>query len=137
MDGELKAMSPTHPERVAQIDVALRRRFFPAVPQIDKPDRAGWTEDQHDINRLSRALAAYALVGHCNIDDATAVGCITDGSNDGGIDALYFDRAGNRLIFVQSQFVESRRCKKEDSTNSTRRLEITSTRLRKRSTRRE
>ncbi len=95
---------PTREEKIAQIEVALRSRFFPLVPKIEKPDRAGWPEDRHDIDRLSRALAAYALVGACDVDDATAVGAITDGSDDGGIDALYFDRTSNRLIFVQAKF---------------------------------
>jgi hypothetical protein len=53
---------------------------------------------------LSRALAAYTLVGLCGLDDTTAAGAITDGSNDGGIDALHFDRANNRLVFVQAKF---------------------------------
>lgn len=95
---------PTRDEKVAQIEASLRGRFFPSVPKVLKAGRENWTEDQHDLDRLSRSLAAYALVGRCEIDDTTAVGAITDGSDDGGIDALYFDRAGNRLAFVQSKF---------------------------------
>jgi hypothetical protein len=95
---------PTRDEKVAQIEAALRGRFFASVPKVVKAGREGWTEDQHDLDRLSRALAAYALVGRCDIDDTTAAGAITDGSDDGGIDALYFDRTGNRLVLVQSKF---------------------------------
>lgn len=95
---------PTRDEKVAQIEAALRSRFFPNVPKVVKAEREGWTEGQHDVDRLSRALAAYALVGRCEIDDTTAAGAITDGSDDGGIDALYFDRTGNRLVLVQSKF---------------------------------
>jgi hypothetical protein len=95
---------PTREEKVAQIEAALRSRFFSNVPKIVKPGREGWTEERHDDDRLSRALAAYALVGKCEVDDAIAVGAITDGSDDGGIDALYFDRSGNRLVLVQSKF---------------------------------
>ena len=95
---------PTRDEKVAQIEAALRGRFFANVPKVVKAGREGWTEDQHDLDRLSRALAAYALVGRCEIDDTTAAGAITDGSDDGGIDALYFDRTGNRLVLVQSKF---------------------------------
>jgi hypothetical protein len=98
---------PTREEKVAQIEAALRARFFANVPKVTKADRAGWTEDQHDLDRLSRALAAYTLVGRCEVDDATATGAITDGSDDGGIDALYFDRAGNRLVFAQAKFKRS------------------------------
>ena len=75
---------PTRDEKVAQIEAALRSRFFSNVPKIVKPGREGWTEERHDDDRLSRALAAYALVGQCEVDDAIAVGAITDGSDDGG-----------------------------------------------------
>lgn len=95
---------PTREEKIEQIEAALRCRFFSTVLKVEKPGRENWTEDQHDLDRLSRALAAYSLVGLCELDDATAAGGITDGSNDGGIDALYFDRPGNRLTFVQSKF---------------------------------
>ncbi len=92
------------PHQVVQIETALRARFFQYVPKVETPNRAGWTDDQHDLDRLSRALAGYALVGLCGIDDAVAAGAITDGSDDGGIDSLYFDRAATRLLIVQSKF---------------------------------
>ena len=92
---------PTPQEQIAQIEAAFRQRFFPLVP---KKGPANWTEEQHDTDRLSRALSAYAIVGLCDIDDATAAGCITDGGDDGGIDSLYFDRPGNRVVFVQAKF---------------------------------
>jgi len=91
-------------EQIVQIEAALRSRFFQYVPRVETPDRAGWSDEQHDQNRLSRALAGYTLVGLCGIDDAQASSAITDGKDDGGIDSLYFDRAGNRLWFVQSKF---------------------------------
>ncbi len=95
---------PTPAEQVAQVEAALRQRFFPLVPKIVGQDRINWTEEQHDTDRLSRALAAYAIVGLAEVDDVTAAGAITDGKNDGGIDALYFDRSRNRLLVVQSKF---------------------------------
>lgn len=95
---------PTRDEKISQIEAALRSRFFPNVPKITKPGREAWTEEQHNLDRLSRSLSAYALVGTCEIDDTTASGAITDGSDDGGIDALYFDRASNRLVLVQSKY---------------------------------
>lgn len=94
----------TRDEKIVQIEAALRTRFFPNVPKIIKPDRENWTEDRHDLDRLSRALAAYTVAEQCKLDDTTAVGTITDGSNDGGIDAFYFDRIGNRLVFVQAKY---------------------------------
>jgi hypothetical protein len=95
---------PPRDEQIAQLEAALRRRFFPLVPKVITSERQGWNEEQHDTDRLSRSLAAYTLFGLCDLDDTTAAGAITDGKNDGGIDALYYDRAGNRLVFVQSKF---------------------------------
>lgn len=95
---------PTNEEKVAQIEAALRRRFFPLVPKFVKPGREQWTEDNHDKDRLSRSLAAYTIASLAEIDDTTSTGAITDGDDDGGIDALWFDRAGGRLLLVQSKF---------------------------------
>jgi hypothetical protein len=100
-------MPPPREEQVAQIEASLRRRFFLLVPKVVIPGRENWTEEQHDTDRLSRSLAAYTLVGLCELDDTRAAGAITDGSNDGGIDALHFDRANNRLVFVQAKFKRS------------------------------
>lgn len=94
----------TPQEQVAQIEAALRRRFFAHVPKVERSDRAGWDEARHDTDRLSRALAAYALVGLCGLDDVTAVGAITDGQDDGGIDALLYHRPENRLVLIQAKF---------------------------------
>jgi len=98
---------PRQEEQVVQVEAAFRQRFFPLVPKVGTPERADWTEEQHDTDRLSRSLAAYALVGMCDLDDTTAAGAITDGRDDGGIDALYFDRSRNRLVLVQSKFKRS------------------------------
>lgn len=95
---------PTREEQVAQIEAVLRHRYFPLVPQ-DGPQ--GWSQDQHDGNRLSRSLGAYALARLCGVDDAAAAACITDGGDDGGIDAAHFDRANNQLVLVQAKFKRS------------------------------
>lgn len=95
---------PTPEEQLVQVEAALRRRFLPLVPKVVTQDRINWTDDQHDIDRLSRALAAYALVGLAEIDDATAAGAVTDGKDDRGIDALYFDKPRARLVIVQAKF---------------------------------
>lgn len=110
---------PTPLEQVAQIEAALRRRFFPLVPKIETPARSGWSDDQHDTDRLSRSLAAYVLVGLCGIDDVVAAGAITDGTNDGGIDALLFDRAGNQIVFVQAKFKRNGAAPSQDETLKT------------------
>ncbi|MEZ5323636.1 MAG: hypothetical protein R3F19_01005 [Verrucomicrobiales bacterium] len=76
-------------EKIAQIEAALRSRFFPLVPKVEKAGREEWDDDRHDKDRLSRSLAAYALAKLAGLDDASAANSITDGSDDGGIDAIY------------------------------------------------
>jgi len=110
---------PTREEKVAQIEAALRARFFANVPKVVKPDRAGWTEDQHDQDRLSRALSGYALMGRCEIDATAACGAITDGSGDGGIDALYYDRPASRLVLVQAKFKRNGAAPAQDEVQKT------------------
>lgn len=95
---------PTPAEKLSHIEDALRRRFFPLVPQRTQ----NWTDAQHDIDRCSRSFAAYAICGLCGAEDAIGVGSLVDGGNDGGIDALMYDRVGNRLIVVQSKFKRPR-----------------------------
>lgn len=95
---------PTRDEQVEYVESALRQRFFALVSRVEAPERVTWTEENHDTDRLSRSLAAYTLVGLCEITDARAASSVTDGFNDGGIDALYFDRPNNRLVIIQSKF---------------------------------
>jgi hypothetical protein len=98
---------PTREEKVAQIETVLRQRFFPYIPKNVTENRKTWTEQNHDTNRLTRALAAYVLVGIVGLDDVSAAGAVIDDENDGGIDAIYFDREHTRLILVQSKFKTS------------------------------
>ena len=98
---------PTREEQIEQIDAAFRSRFFPLVPKVEKTGREGWTENQHDKDRLSRALAAYTIAKLAGLDDATAANSITDGSNDGGIDAIYFSPTKNQLFIVQAKYKTS------------------------------
>jgi hypothetical protein len=95
---------PTQEEKVAHVEAALRRRFFHMVPKVVKPGREGWDEGRHDVDRLSRSLAAHAIASLAGIDDTTATGAITDGDDDFGIDALHYDRTHGRLFLVQSKF---------------------------------
>jgi len=95
---------PTREEKIAHVEAALRRRFFPFVQKVEKPGREGWNEDQHDKDRLSRSLAAYTLSMLAGLDDFAAANTITDGSNDSGIDAIHFSTNTNQLILVQSKY---------------------------------
>jgi hypothetical protein len=80
---------------------------LPYIPKIVTEKRKNWTEETHDDNRLTRALAAYTLVAHAGIDDVSAAAGVVDDENDGGIDAIYFDRSRTRLVLVQAKFKRS------------------------------
>ncbi|UTG91939.1 AIPR family protein [Geobacter sulfurreducens] len=56
---------------------------------------------------LSRALAAYSVQFLANCDVVAAVESITDGCDDNGIDAIYYDERDKRLILVQAKWIHS------------------------------
>lgn len=58
-------------------------------------------------NFLSRALAAYSLTIEAIADVDIAASSITDGFDDNGIDAIYYDRSAKTLWLVQSKFIEN------------------------------
>lgn len=62
------------------------------------------SEEDKQKNFLSRALAAYALTIEAIAEVGVAALSITDGFNDNGIDAIYFDRSAKTLWLVQSKF---------------------------------
>lgn len=65
------------------------------------------SEEDKQKNFLSRALAAYALTIEAIADVDIAASSITDGFDDNGIDAIYFDRSAKILWLVQSKFIDS------------------------------
>jgi len=69
------------------------------IPQL----QVNWSADQHDKNRLSRSLAAFAIAQLGDVSSAQAANAVVDGGNDNGVDAVLFDRADNRLWLVQSK----------------------------------
>ena len=75
--------------------------------KIDLSDIATKSADEQQKNFLSRALSAYGLtiVAGTSIDDAGEA--ITDGYEDNGIDAIYFDKQSRNLWLVQSKFIVS------------------------------
>ncbi len=88
----------TNPKKTQIID-ELKRDYFSMIPQIER----NWTPDQHEKNRLSRSLAAFAIANLADITPAQAANSIINGENDNGIDAVYFDRIKNLLWIVQSK----------------------------------
>lgn len=75
--------------------------------KIDLSDIATKPTDVKYKNFLSRALSAYGLtiVAGTSIEDGG--NAITDGFDDNGIDAIFFDKQARNLWLVQSKFIES------------------------------
>lgn len=79
-------------EQKARISSAMEQRFFPHIQGQDR------------VNRLSRSLAAYTVAALAGIPDDVAANTVVDGVNDGGIDAIYYDKKSAKLLIVQSKF---------------------------------
>src|SRR5690349_15536160 len=76
--------------------------------KIDLSDLSPKTsEDDKQKNFLSRALAAYTLTIEAIADVDIAASSVTDGFDDNGIDAIYYDRSVKTLWLVQSKFIDS------------------------------
>ncbi len=59
---------------------------------------------QEDGARLTRGLAAFAVMHLLDLDEKTAAASVTDGFNDNGIDAIYVDVDSSRVYLVQSKW---------------------------------
>ncbi len=92
---------PGDENKIQQLTEVLQQRFFPYLPELERP---GWTPVQKLQNRLSRSLAALAILKHGDTDSNTAASSVIDDFDDNGIDAVYFDRTTIRLLLVQSKF---------------------------------
>lgn len=57
--------------------------------------------------RLTRSLAAFALAELGTLDDAPAAQMVTDGPQDNGIDAVYFDPVEHNCYLVQAKWISS------------------------------
>ena len=83
----------------SQVIEALKQDYFQMTAQLQR----NWTPEQHERNRLSRSLAAFAIANLADITPAQAANSIINGENDNGIDAIYFDRMKNLLFLVQAK----------------------------------
>jgi AIPR protein len=88
----------SNPKKTQIIEV-LKQDYFHIIPQLQQ----NWTADQHEKNRLSRSLAAFAIANLADVTPAQAANSIINGENDNGIDAVYFDRIKNLLWLVQAK----------------------------------
>jgi len=92
MDGTLTLQRLTH---------ALDAWF---LDHIDLSDVHPPSEENLRNNFLTRALAAFCITSLTGVDPATVAQAITDGFNDGGMDAIYFDAREKTLYIVQAKW---------------------------------
>ena len=76
-------------------------------PHIDMSDSAALPPEQKEDVLLSRSLAAYGLCVVAGVTPEVAAKHVTDGYNDQGVDALFYDEPERRLIVVQSKWIHS------------------------------
>lgn len=86
---------------VVQLNQIKNRIIEGVGPHIDASDsKVGQADDL----RLTRGLAAFALVELVGTDEKSGASAITDGYNDNGIDAIYIDSDSSRVYLVQSKW---------------------------------
>jgi hypothetical protein len=91
---------------LTQIKDQLKKLF---EGKIDLSDVVGpnTQADQKENFFLTRSLAAYALYYLAGATEIEAANAITDGGDDNGIDAIYYDERERRLYLVQSKWIHS------------------------------
>ena len=84
---------------VRHIQTALETRFtrFIDITDCSNPE-------QKHFQFLTRALSAFSLAHLCEIDDKLATEHVTDGFDDNGIDAVYYDHDDKILYAIQSKW---------------------------------
>ena len=87
---------------IERITNALEKRFGALIELSDLRPTASAEESRNA--KLSRSLAALAIMTLSEADAQAAAVCITDGYHDLGLDAIYFESADNTLYVVQSKW---------------------------------
>ena len=90
---------PNASAKKTQVIEVLKRDYFPMIPELVR----NWTADQHEKNRLSRSLAAFAIANLADVTPVQGANSIINGGDDNGIDAIYFDHSQKFLWLVQSK----------------------------------
>src|SRR5690242_17662116 len=96
-------MSEIH---VQQIKANLKNEFNNL---LDLQDVATASEQQREQTFVTRALAAFVPLHFYDLDPSEAAKCVTDGSGDNGIDAVYFSGSEKILTVVQSKWADDGR----------------------------
>jgi AIPR protein len=87
---------------VNQIKTQVTRQLS---AHLDLSDATRAPADMQEALMLSRGLAAYALMIRAAAPPETAAAAVTDGGQDNGLDAIYFDESNKRLYLVQSKWI--------------------------------
>lgn len=74
---------------------------------IDMSDCTNQSEENKAIKLLSRGLALFGLINSSGIDKVVGSQHVIDGFDDNGIDAVFHDQNSDRLIIVQSKYIQS------------------------------
>ncbi len=84
-----------------RIDNILKSQFDGHIDMSDWVNRPA-----ADVRKafLSRAVAALCIKKLADVDVETAAKAVTDGFNDNGLDAIYFDQKNDVLLLVQSKW---------------------------------
>lgn len=83
---------------------ALDERFSSLIDLSDL--KASASEQERRSAQLSRGLSALAIMALTKADSQSAVASLTDGYDDLGLDAIYFESAESTLYVVQSKWSE-------------------------------
>ncbi|MCP2014794.1 hypothetical protein L1280_001946 [Deinococcus sp. HSC-46F16] len=92
-------------EERARVEAALTRRFLDTnlIPDLpDEPEEPVKSAEEKRKNRLSKALAAYTVAGLCCLSDNDSIGCLVDGEEDNGIDAIHIQ--GDTVYLIQAKY---------------------------------
>ncbi len=87
--------------QLRQVETALVREY---EDLLDLDDLAAAPNQQRGKVLRTRALAAEAVRHAAGVPRREAADAVTDGSGDNGIDAIYVDPAGPRVILVQAKW---------------------------------
>jgi hypothetical protein len=88
---------------IVQLNQIRTRLETEIGPHIDMSDVTSGI----DVHRLSRGLAAFALMHLVDLDASSAASAITDGGQDKGIDAIEIDAENSIVYLVQSKWSKS------------------------------
>ncbi|MEG3922358.1 AIPR family protein [Microcoleus sp. T3_A4] len=84
-----------------QIEAKLKSLF---INLIDLDDYKGKSQAEKDSAFLTRALAAFSILFIADVSPDIAASTVTDGFQDNGIDAIYFDSREKILFLVQTKW---------------------------------